>query len=614
MKKNIFFVLATMLMFTINGCSDYLDVNVNPNQANSQTPTPSLRLKGILAQFSTFYDAAGVRTGWATWNIGKTSANTNNDNIMRWRPDGASCTWPYQSWYVYCASNLPDMFVKCEEEGAWHYLGVAQLIHAWGFMTMVDWYGEVPYTQALGTNLTPAYDDGKTIYYGCLEMLEKAIENLKQDQVATAEPLSNGDFWNDGDTDKWIRLAYGLKARWLLNASKKKDFDPQKVLDALDQAARSNADNTVVAFRNSENSGDSDLKSVVFGNITTTSTRLTRFYIDLLTNTFTGGSGVEDPRTDLLVPNAQFMNQEGELEFRRSAGIDMNSDLRSMGGPVAFDVYSSNKQTAINFLNGVVLEPVRDLWASGTTNPDRKGDSIYIPIYSEHGSWIVNSPGDPSDDRYIAYRYNGITPRIISTGTFYTRADAPTHLMCYPEVCFMKAECYFRQGKKGEALTAYKEGIRAHMELMNEKLIEYDQSILGKQVIPEEKIGEFLQSAAVAQNTSELTMAKIMQQKYISCLFSIQNFNDMRRFNYSAGNIQDFGVVYPDYGRPHEFDAESSRRYPTDDPQNERYWFRRFQHCSIEVDCNYENLKASHPEALEVTINSCPVWWDTAED
>ena len=468
--------------------------------------------------------------------------------------------------------------------------------------------------RSFNLQFTPKYDDGKTIYEGCMAMLDKAIENFQKEQPTTAEAFADGDTWNGGDAKKWLKLAYGLKARWMLNTSKKADFDPQAVLEVLAKAADSNDDGTVMHYRNSNLDQESGIKALQFGNLTNTTSRITKWYLDLLTNTFADGSGVEDPRTDLLVPSGQFMNKNGQLEYRRTAGIDLYSNIRNAGGPVTFDVFSSDTQTAIKFLGGVKLDPVKDIWASGTTDEARKGDSIYVPIYSEHLSWITSSPGDPNDDRYIANRYNGKTERIISTGTFYTRADAPGHLLCYPEVCFMKAECYFRLGQKGQALQEYKKGIRAHMELMNIKLADYDQSVYGKQMIPTEKMDAFLSSEAVAQTEAELTMAKIMQQKFIACSYSIQNWNDMRRFNYGAGNIKDFGVVYVGFDRPNEFDAESGRRYTSDNPSDSRYWFRRFQQPSLESDYNINNLKESNKEALELTINSCPVWWDCASD
>jgi hypothetical protein len=130
-------------------------------------------------------------------------------------------------------------------------------------------------------------------------------------------------------------------------------------------------------------------------------------------------------------------------------------------------------------------------------------DLIHSNIYPEP---------DAKDDRYFANRYNGMrwaNPafdpdkhiNVNSTGSFYIRADAPAHMVCYHEMCFIKAEVLFRQNKKAEAVQAYKAGIRAHMEAMNEKLKEYPQ-VVGKEIIPGDEIEAFLSSAAVAQNAS----------------------------------------------------------------------------------------------------------------
>jgi len=260
-------------------------------------------------------------------------------------------------------------------------------------------------------------------------------------------------------------------------------------------------------------------------------------------------------------------------------------------------------------------------WFTTNTTADRQGDSIYISVYSDRLDWIMDFP-DPRNDNYIASRYNGMTIdnpnfnsdviNIASTGSFYIRADAPAHLLTYHEMCFIKAEALFRKGDLANALIAYKAGIRAHMEAMNEKLREYPQDVYGKEVISEPQITAFLASEAVAQTAGELTMAKIMQQKQIAMSMTVQNWNDMRRFDYSANNAQ-FGVVYPDFGRPFEFDAAAAECYPSGDPQNPRYWPRRIQQCSHEINYNAENWLASNPEAQARTILSYPVWWDTAE-
>ncbi|MBP1614632.1 MAG: hypothetical protein H6Q13_2080 [Bacteroidetes bacterium] len=620
MKKIIYLCLGIITAFTLNACSGYLDINESPDDVSNTVPEPSLRLRSIQTQFVDCYESSGTRGSWITQNVVKTAGTASNDYLVKWDPQIGSMTWPYQAWFIYTANNIPDLLTKAEGEQAWHYMGAAKLIYAWGFMTMLDLYGEMPFTEALGTDITPAYDDGETIYKGCMAALEEAITYFDMVQPSTAPALSDGDIWNGGDVAKWKKLAYGLKARWLLNCSKKSSFDPDKVLEALNNAAQSNTDNTIMNYSNSVETQESGLRALQNQNIGTTSTRTPKFYMDLLTNTFDGGSAVEDPRTDLLVPSAQFHNAMGQLEYRRTAAVDLQSDIRKNSGPVSFDIWDSSKKSNKNMAGVTLLTPT-NIWYSSTKLDSRKGDSIYVSYYSECLSWVVdNEYNNSKDDRYLAVRYNGVksesekaNSQVTSTGTFYTRGDAPGHLLCYPEICFMKAECYFRKGEKAQALTEYKKGIRAHMELMNEKLAKYDQSIFGKQVISEEKIAAFLTSAAVAQSATELTMAKIMQQKFIACSYSLQNWNDMRRFNYSAGNIKDFGVVYPGYARPAEFDATSAAHFTSTDPNNERYWMRRFQQCSIEVNYNSEEFQKSNEEALKKTINSLPVWWDTTE-
>ena len=103
-------------------------------------------------------------------------------------------------------------------------------------------------------------------------------------------------------------------------------------------------------------------------------------------------------------------------------------------------------------------------------------------------------------------------------------------------------------------------------------------------------------------------MADIMQQKLIALGLNFQNWNDMRRFNYSAGNIGGFGVVYRDYKRPFEFTATNIMTGTN--PTDLTYWFRRFSHSTHESNYNNEQLLKSNPLAMQDAIWSDPVWWD----
>ena len=628
MKKVFYIVIGTLLLFGLSSCDKWLDVNNNPNSANATIPTPDLRLRSIQMQFIDAYESSGTRAAWITQNITKTgTAANNNDAILRWDFPVGSATWPYQAWFIYTACNLQPLIEKATAEEAWHYVGAAQLIHAWGFMIMLDLYGEMPYEEALASIRTAKYDDGKTIYYGCMDMLEKAIENLSKTQPASATPLSSGDIWNGGSADKWLKLAYGLKARWLNNLSKKSFYDPLAVLAALEKAPQSVADNTVTRFINSSSSDRSGtLKSLQHGNVSRTG-RMTKWYKDLLTNTFTGGSGVVDPRTNRLIPSAEYYDAvTGIKEWRLSEGVDMSSNIRTdNSGPTDYEIMATKRDAATDNPSGFVKavnvtergnSSFTNRWFTDSKVVSRQGDSVYVSVYSE-----VLSAVPYNNDRTFAYHFNGITEsnnnysvatiNVRSTGSFYIRADGPAHMVCYHEMCFIKAEVLFRLNRKSEALAAYKEGIRAHMVAMNEKLAEYTQE-LGKQTIPVADINAFLASAAVAQTDADLTMAKIMQQKQIAMSMTLQNWTDMRRFDYSKPH-PDFGVVYVDFARPYEYNSRAQECYPATSPTDTRYWPRRIMHSSLEQQYNVTNWLASHPEASARTILSAPVWWDIVE-
>jgi hypothetical protein len=168
-------------------------------------------------------------------------------------------------------------------------------------------------------------------------------------------------------------------------------------------------------------------------------------------------------------------------------------------------------------------------------------------------------------------------------------------------MCFIKAEVLFRQGQTDQAFAAYKEGIKAHIDLMNEKLIAGDVNIAKKAITDAER-DDYLNSAAVG-TSADLTLGKIMMQKFIALSFSNQNWNDMRRMDYSPS-------IYRGWAEPYERTSNN----------NDKRWipagkqYRRLGYVSHEFNYNNDNLAASHPHALLDDIRSFPVWWDHPTD
>lgn len=585
-----------ILALSLNSCEKWLDINVNPDSPTNTVATVASRLPWIQHHYTYGFAAASIRAAEITGAITSTGFTGTNGLLPAWNPAIGATTTPYQQWFVGAACNLEDLMIKAEAEEAWHYMGAALTLKAMGFMMMVDWYGEMPYTEALSGSMTPAYDDGQTIFEGCLADLDEALVYFQKTQPPTATPLSEGDNWNQGNVQKWIKMIYGLKARWLNNLSKKSTFNPTEILAAIAQAPQNNAESSVIQHVNDplDMTGDvligDPLKTALIFNSAAWSdwARFTKWYVDLLENTYTGGSGIVDPRADKMLPSSQHWIG-GESVMIRTKGVDaITSDIRLKKGPVASTYNTSTKK-----------------WGNASTDAARKGDTVYVGIKALCGMTGATT----SESTLLA-----TDGTILTTGTFYTRPESPTDVLTYHEMCFIKAEVLFRNGDIPGALIAYKDGIRAHMELMNSKLAEYTGTINpGKMPMSITDIDAFMAGAAVAQTPAELTMAKIMQQKYIAMSWHQQNWNDMRRFNFSAGNIGTFGVVYPDFDRPMEFNSTAATKIPGTSKSDVNYWFRRMSQCSHEVNYNSAQLTASNTKAFDLDIWSVPVWWDIEE-
>jgi len=492
-----------MFSVSLTSCKKWLDVNDNPNSANSTVPTPEQRLPPLIAQFADGYESAGTRASFLTQQLGVTYAVNNNWNLTRWYSNISSANWPWQSWYVNTAVNVDPLIAASEEVGAYHYIGAAKIIKAWGFGTLADFYGMLPYDEFNNPAIiTPKFDDGSYVQTQILQLLDEAIIELQKTQEAGAPSLSEGDILNGGKVDNWIRLAYGLKARFLNHTSKLSSYNPQAVLDALANAPQSDDQSAILQYIDETPSTAGNKAALQYTN-TSTSARITKLYFDYITNNYTGApagaNDMEDPRIDLLIP--RYENGAGELV--RTTPMDMQSDLPKTG-PLN---YSYN----------------------ATTNKMSNADSVYVQLRK--------NPHTPSSN-----------VRIISTGTWYTERGGKGLLLTNAEMRFIEAEVKFRLGDVAGALAAYKAGMRSHMSIMG---------------ITSSTIEEYLASTSVVQSPAMLTLSHIMIQKYIALSYSPEQWVDMRRMNYNtdaAGNYNESVGVYKGYNRPSHVYTEA---YPS---------------------------------------------------
>lgn len=655
MKIFKYLALGCVLTMGITSCDDYLDVNTDPDNPNNETATLANRLPWIEHFYLYTAGVTNMRTS-CTANVYYSFSSSPNSLGVTWACAAGATTTPYQTFFVETGANLVDLYNKAEAEGAYHYMAMSNIFHALGFMEMLDLYGEIPYTEALGSSPVPAYDDGKTIFYGCIDKLDEAIQLLGMTQEAGATPLKNGDFWNDGDVDKWIKLCYGLKARYLLKLSKKADFNPTLILECVAKGPQSISDNTEAPCYNV----DGDVTDWLFGDPIMTNgnwdyvaygnyQRIAKFHYDMLVNM--RGAGVEDPRFTKIVPAYMSnikLDSSGKVasyDWFRSLPVDVMGEAERLvkGGAssITNPTFANTDVTKEYEITDATERAKFVANMTGKHDVTVEGDKVSVKY--QKGSIYVNSINYivAGDTAYVNMRTNSTSTKVASTdqgekdvnwyygtaaaynagavggtGSYQVRPMSDQEIVTYHEMCFIKAEVLYRQGDKAGALAAYKQGIQAHMDMMQEDLKTWEA--LGYNnpdmwAMDEAQIASYMASDAVCQNSGDLTMKDIMLQKFVAMGCSIENWNDMRRFNFSAGNIENFGVVYEGYQRGPLFTGQA--QITGTNPTDPKYWIRRWRLPStLELNYNQAQALAINAHALDTDIWCYPVWWDCASD
>lgn len=333
--KKVTFILIFLLGVMVTSCEYDLDINTSPN--SPQTAAPELRLPNILSYTMDIYGSNGIRTSFICQQLGYIySSGARYYQLQNWQFQNATEAYIWQSWYIYCWVNIKKMIADAEAEGAWHYAGVGKIMQAFGCGFVIDSYGLMAYKQALSDEtFQPEYDDAEYVYSQILPLCDEAIADLQKTQNEGTADLAKGDIIYGGDVQKWIKFAYGIKARLMSHLSKKTagtgllQYNPDEILSLLTKSFTSNDDDAQLNYLDSEVSAQN---AIQYQN-TSASYKPGKLWRDYLLNTVPGtgnswNSGIEDPRAQKLLPRILSGTHAGEYSF----GVDLskvNTDPKS---------------------------------------------------------------------------------------------------------------------------------------------------------------------------------------------------------------------------------------------------------------------------------------------
>jgi hypothetical protein len=293
-------------------CSDYLDVNTNPNAP--QSVSANLYLPPMIHWMVTAPQFDGRFVGMYTQEWVSTSANFSPASTwgrMGYDPSSDNGAEQWRDVYWSLGQNLIDMNTKAQAEQRWDLLGVGLILKAWGWQALTDLHGEIIVKEAIDPSRTAFdYDSQQYAYEEVQRLLDSAIVLLARTDGAVDQTyLGKTDKMYGGDRSKWTKLAYGMLALNLNHYSNKSTYNPAAVIAAVDKSFASNADDALLTYL-ATNNDDTNFLGATRGNVTLY--RQTKFVVALMDGTAFGGGTdplAVDPRMSRMLspaPDGQY--------------------------------------------------------------------------------------------------------------------------------------------------------------------------------------------------------------------------------------------------------------------------------------------------------------------
>lgn len=237
--KRVRIILAALVLVGISSCNKYLDTNTDPNNtAKSRVDfvLTSAELNIALAMDGRMSEQLML---WNQYWTGDQSVVTNDWDKNDMKPSDGNNPW--NTFYIYSLSSLRYLV----ETGAQpKYAGVAKILMAYEYQTLVDMYGDVPFTDALKgadatPNRAPKPDKQEDIYPQLLTMIDEGLTQI--DATGAGIQDLQGDLIFNGDIDNWHRFGNALKLKILMRQTNTGDASIQtKVADLVNTVGSGN--------------------------------------------------------------------------------------------------------------------------------------------------------------------------------------------------------------------------------------------------------------------------------------------------------------------------------------------------------------------------------------
>lgn len=205
MKRKINILLVALGVFLTSSCElNYLE---NPNLVTEKSTDANFLLNNIQLNFAGVFNGISG-SGQALTRMINQGGNTYETFYTPTTYDGL-----WSSSYAGILADIKVLKKIAAEKGFKRHAGIAKTLEAFTLMSLVDAFGNVPYTETLDpANFNPKIDEGSSVYAAALELLKSA----KTDFSGTATGIPN-DYYYANNYVKWTKLVNTLTLKYHLN-------------------------------------------------------------------------------------------------------------------------------------------------------------------------------------------------------------------------------------------------------------------------------------------------------------------------------------------------------------------------------------------------------------
>ena len=228
LNKIIIGLLAVAIMGSCSKIADKFDSNLNnPNTPDPSTANSDLYLNVVQLSFAGLFNTAssfGMEVTRQIVMYGPTYQNA-------YTPTSFDGVW--DNGYTSVLKHANALIPIADAQKKYVVVGMTKIMKAYTMMTLVDMFGDIPYTEAnLGSeNTNPGVESGKDVYAKAIALLDEAIADLAK--TPSSYPGVTDLFYgaaNATGAKKWVTLAKTLKLRAyvttrLVDASAKAKID-----------------------------------------------------------------------------------------------------------------------------------------------------------------------------------------------------------------------------------------------------------------------------------------------------------------------------------------------------------------------------------------------------